>query len=97
VEEDESIVARYNLCLLDKAGATTDQAEARRVCMAETTDFLIHGEQVAQRQYGEFASILPERLFASKGKVLEIKSEEGTHEKELRQILMQVTMKRIPT
>jgi len=85
--EDESIVARYNLCLLDKAGAKTNQAEARRTCMAETLDFLIHGEGVAQRQYDELADLLP----AHRIKILEIKGEEGTHETELRKILMKVT------
>lgn len=90
--EDESIVAKYNLCLLDKAGSATDQAAARRGCMAEVFDFLLHGERVAQRQYGELAGLLP----AHKTKILEIKGEEGTHEKELRVILMEVTKHPIP-
>jgi len=80
---EENLVARYNYCVLDKKDKT--------VCMAEILDHLIADEIKAQQEYRQLLELLPEH----KTKILEIMGDEATHEKELRQILMQVTQKTV--
>jgi hypothetical protein len=89
--EEQSLKTKYNYCIYHRFTGT-NQAEARRSCMAEILDELIRDESVAQKQYGELADLLPDHHI----KILEIKGDEATHEKELRQILMETTKKPIP-
>jgi rubrerythrin len=87
----ESLVAKYNHCLFDKAGAKTDKEEARRLCMAEVLDDTVKSEAGAQKMYGDLMTLLPSQV-----KVLtEIRADEKDHETKVRTILMQVTKREI--
>jgi len=63
--------------------------EAKHEEIIRFLNYLIADEIKAQEDYRRLLELLPEH----KVKILEVLGDEGTHEKELRQILMQVTSK----
>lgn len=82
-EEEENLVVKYNYCVYHTG--------EKMACAVEIVDGLIVGEMKAQRQYGQAIELFPQHKIA----LLEIKGDEGDHEKKLRQIMMQITQKTI--
>lgn len=88
--QEGNLIERYNACMATHGGSSEVvhiRANATHVCMAEILGYLIADEVKAQQEYRQLLELLPEH----KTKILEIMGDEATHEKELRQILMQVT------